>query len=86
MKHFALIAVIAGFALAGCASDDHLVKPPKRPQEYVRPPEDDPRFSGPLKYPKGTLDNDVLMNRIKDKADDPSKSGPRLGAGSGGGS
>jgi hypothetical protein len=70
--------------LAGCASDDHLVKPPPHHDEIVRPPDDDPRFSGPPKYPKGTLDNDILMNRIKDKADDPAK-GPRFGAAGGGG-
>jgi hypothetical protein len=66
-------------ALAGCASDDHLVKPPSRHGEIVRPPDDDARFSGPPKYPKGTLDSDILLNRIKDKGDDPVK-GPRFGA------
>lgn len=65
---------------AGCASDDHLVKPPPRPAELVRPPADDPRFDGPPKYPKDTLNSDVLTNRIKDKADDPAK-GPKFGAG-----
>jgi hypothetical protein len=71
--------------LAGCASDDHLIKPPPRHDEIVRPPDDDPRFSGPPKYPKGSLDTDILMNRIKDKADEPGAKGPRFGAGGPGG-
>ncbi len=70
--------------LAGCASDDHLIKPQAHHDEIVRPPDDDPRFSGPPKYPKGTLDSDILTNRLKDKdkEDDPAK-GPRFGAGGG---
>jgi hypothetical protein len=72
-------------ALAGCASDDHLVKPPPRHGDVVRPPDDDPRFSGPPKYPKGTLESDILMNRLKDKSDDPAAKGPRFGAGGPGG-
>jgi hypothetical protein len=67
-------------AAAGCASDDHLVKPPPRPKELVRPPTDDPRFDSPPKYPQGTLNSDVLTNRIKEKADDPAK-GPRFTGG-----
>jgi hypothetical protein len=62
----------------GCASDDHLIKPPSRHGEIVRPPDDDPRYNGPPRYPRATLDNDILINRVKDKTDEPGKS-PRFG-------
>jgi hypothetical protein len=44
--------VLAG--LAGCRTSDKIT-PPERPEECVAPPADDPRYSGPPQFPKGTL-------------------------------
>src|SRR2546421_527013 len=48
-------------AVAGCASTAPVTKPPKHPEEYVLPPAEDARFSRPPQYPKGSLNNDVLL-------------------------
>jgi hypothetical protein len=59
------------------------LKPPSAPEEYKVPPADDPRFSTPIEYPKGTLNQDLGPKRNKDAINaDPSRFG---GGGAGGG-
>jgi hypothetical protein len=74
--------------LAGCRSSGPELRPPPAPEEFNMPPADDPRFSGPPIYPKGTL-NQGLLKRDKDRdengPDGPPRGLPRMGAGAGGG-
>jgi hypothetical protein len=44
----------------GCADRDAHLRPPKHPEEYTVPPEDDPRFAQPTNYPKSTLFQDMI--------------------------
>jgi hypothetical protein len=46
--------------VAGCWTTEPSLKPPPHPEEYIVPPEDDSRFSSPIEYPRGTLNNDLL--------------------------
>jgi hypothetical protein len=50
--------------LTGCWETEANLRPPKQPEEYRLPPEDDARFSSPPSYPKGTLNQDYIK---KDK-------------------
>jgi len=72
-------------ALAGCQSPDVEIKPSHQSEEYVVPADGDPRFQARegMKYPKGTLFDDVLVNPSAG-AKDPSKS-PGMGMRPGGG-
>jgi hypothetical protein len=62
---------------AGCFTTEPSLKPPPHPEELAVPPQDDPRFSAPVEYPKGTLNNDLLMKPDSDpnKFPDPSRFG-----------
>jgi hypothetical protein len=74
------------FALAGCQSTtDVAIKPTHVSEEYVLPDEGDPRFEAQagMKYPKGTLFDDVLT-KPSTSSTDPSK-GPNMGMGPGAG-
>jgi hypothetical protein len=66
---------------AGCANMDNL-KPPKHPDEYRLPPENDATYSEPTKYDKKLLNED----HISLAADADQSSGPGGGLrGPGGG-
>jgi hypothetical protein len=54
--------------LAGCQSAEVRTRPPKPPEDYTPPPEQDLRFSQPTEYPKDTLNKDNLI-RPKDSSD-----------------
>jgi hypothetical protein len=58
--------------LAGChwTSPNQTLRPPKHPEEYTVPPEEDLRFSQPPEYPKDVLNKDNLIQ--------PKNSGPGL--------
>ena len=58
--------------LPGCWHTDSNLHPPKQPEEFRLPPEDDPRFSNPPSYPKGVLNQDYLK---KDKEREENKPG-----------
>ena len=58
--------------LTGCWHSDANLHPPKPPEEFRLPPEDDPRFSNPPSYPKGVLNQDYIK---KDKEREESKPG-----------
>jgi hypothetical protein len=55
---FGLGAVL--LCLAGCWETESNLHPPKQPETYRLPPEDDARFSSPPSYPKGTLNQDYI--------------------------
>jgi hypothetical protein len=81
------LAVIL-LGLAGCHNSEPSIKKPLR-EEYILPPTDDPRFTQPLTYPKGTLDADQFkkdqQKQQQSSPGDPFKSpttpGSRFGAG-----
>jgi hypothetical protein len=75
--------------MLGCATTEPQLKPPKPPEEYNAPPENDRRYCGPIEYPKDTMDTDPLSKKAaKDKK--MGAPGPTMGpsaanrAGSGG--
>src|SRR5258708_2985169 len=83
-----LIALLQ-LALAGCALTESEVKPPKPPEEFKAPPENDPRYSKPIEYPKETMDEDRLLKKARAAASGrggrglwpPASSGPWGGRG-----
>lgn len=44
--------------LASCNSAAEKYKPPPHPEQYAVPPQDDPRFSQPIRYPANVLNKD----------------------------
>jgi len=46
--------------LAGCWTTEPSLRPPKQPEEFRTPPEDDARFSQTPSYPKNTLNQDTI--------------------------
>jgi hypothetical protein len=68
--------------LCGCQAPPSL-KPPLH-EEYVLPPQDDPRFSQPPTFPKETLDTG-MMKKDSPKPGDPMRGAtpPRFGTGAG---
>ncbi len=54
---------------AGCWNTKPSVKPPPHPDEFKLPPEDDARFSKPLEYPKGALNQDFIRKKGSTGAD-----------------
>ena len=72
--------------LTGCWTTEPSLRPPPRPEEYVLPPSDDPRFSNPVAYPKGTLFKDNLRKDSDGKDQMPAmRSGASRMGGPGGG-
>jgi hypothetical protein len=62
------ILTVALWGLAGCAtSTGEIKKPPKPPEEYNLPPENDARFNQPIEYPKEALEKDPLQQKAKGK-------------------
>jgi hypothetical protein len=80
--------LFVAMASSGCLpSMDHFLwskepslKPPPQPEQYALPPRDDPRFTLPIEYPKGTLNQD-LIKKPSSSAEGPA----RFGAGGMGG-
>jgi hypothetical protein len=68
-----LLALGGAVVLAGCASSAAELKKPKHPEEFFPPPENDPRYNQPVKYPKELLDEDMLLKKRKDKDGGPGK-------------
>ena len=65
------LSCLSGLLLvaAGCWTTEPSLKPPPHPEEYTIPPQDDSRFSAPIEYPKGTLNQDTIK---KPEPTDPS--------------
>ena len=69
--------LLAGLALVGCKAPGPDLKTPA-PEQFILPPEDDPRYSRPLEYPK------ELLNKPPAKSTNPNgmpgfKGGPSVG-------
>ena len=79
-----LCAALLG--LAGCKHDDTL-KPPKQDPVYNLPPDNDPRYSGPVKFPDSTLNKFPKRDSTLDGSDGgmPNAKGPRPSMGGMGG-
>jgi hypothetical protein len=50
--------------LGGCATSEPQLKPPKAPEEFNAPPDNDSRYNKPIEYPKEAIDQDPL-NKAK---------------------
>ncbi len=69
------------YLILGCTTTDNL-KPPKKPEEFKVPPVEDKRFSQPIEYPKGTLNNEPIKKAINKDMNKSAMKG--AGAGMGG--
>jgi hypothetical protein len=74
-------------SLSGCASTEPQIKPPKQPEEFNAPPDNDPRYNKPIEYPAQVMDDDPLQKKAKDSKNTPGPTGSprstpnRVGAG-----
>lgn len=71
MRDLAAILLIMGITLAGCANQENHIRPPKLPEEFNAPPETDPRYSGPIEYPREVMEQDMLLKRAKEASKTP---------------
>jgi hypothetical protein len=62
------VSLLGLVGLWGCETTREQVRPPKPPEEFRAPPEDDPRYSRPMEYPKELMDQDMLMKKARDAA------------------
>jgi hypothetical protein len=60
--------------LVGCQAPQPDLKPAEQPEELRVPPADDSRYNSPAKYPKDTLNQDLLK-----KPDTPGPMNPASG-------
>jgi hypothetical protein len=68
------LSAVLLMAVGGCTLTENQLTPPKPVEEYNAPPETDRRYSGPIEYPKETMDNDALLKKAKAKG--PNTPGP----------
>jgi hypothetical protein len=47
-------------ATCGCWDSGPQLRPPPPPEEYSLPPAEDSRFSTPVEYPRGILNQDLI--------------------------
>lgn len=74
-----LLFLAAAF-LVGCETTENHVRPPKPQEEFNAPPTNDPRYSGPIEYPREVMEQDMLMKRAKDNSKSLNPmNGPRPG-------
>ena len=80
------LAGAALLSLIGCWTTDKAPKPPPNPEEFILPPEGDPRFTQPPTFPKKAMNQDFLR-KDADKDDQeqgkfkgPNRSGPGAGS------
>ncbi len=71
--------------LSGCWTTQHKIKPPPHDEEFVKPPDGDPKYSSFQTYPRNTLFVDDITKRDNDGpgSSDPSQRS-RQGFGAGG--
>jgi hypothetical protein len=62
-------------AIIGCAKNQKFVPPPKHPDEYKLPPDQDARFSKPVEYPNNVLNEDKIRKPADPDANVPGKNG-----------
>ncbi len=68
--------------MSGCATTEPQIKPPKQPEEYNAPPDNDKRYTGPIEYPKETMDTDPLMKKATKDNKKQGTPGPTTNPGS----
>jgi hypothetical protein len=62
------LLLLIHLGMLGCATTEPQLKPPKPPEEYNSPPDNDRRYSGPVEYPKEVMETDPLLKKAaKDK-------------------
>lgn len=66
--------------MAGCQTAPPVLRTPQ-PEQLVVPPEDDPRFSQPMQYPKELLNRPPVKPTSPNGPTGPRGSGPMSGAG-----
>ena len=75
-------AALLGLGMAalgiGCQASNPRFTPPPLREDYILPPQDDPRFSNPPTYPKEAMD---AGNVKKDTNVNPKFGGPMSGMG-----
>jgi hypothetical protein len=57
------LLLLIQIGLLGCATTEPQLKPPKPPEEYNPPPDNDRRYTGPIEYPKETMETDPLLRK-----------------------
>ncbi len=70
-------------AVNGCESRDNYVRPPKPPEEFNAPPANDPRYTGPIEYPREVMEQDPLLKRAKENKTPNPLNSPRAGGAGG---
>ena len=65
------VLLLIHIGMSGCATTEPQIKPPKMPEEFNAPPDNDPRYNKPIEYPKETMDEDILQRREKTAARTP---------------
>jgi hypothetical protein len=75
-----LLLIHAG--MLGCASTEPQIKPPKMPDEFNAPPDNDRRYNQPIEYPKEVMDQDPLQKKANNnnKVTPGPTTGPRSSA------
>ena len=61
--------------IAGCTTSGPSLKTPM-PERFALPPNDDPRFSQPIAYPKETLNEDQVIKPSNNNSKLPSQTAP----------
>lgn len=76
--------------VTGCLSGKPNLRPPKRPEEFAMPPENESRFSKPITYPEGTPNSSAPKKKLLGNTPGPMNGpsnfgvgGPGMGAGGG---
>jgi hypothetical protein len=80
--------VLPALTTTGCWHTEPSLKPPPRPEVYALPPSEDSRFSSPIEYPKGTLNQDILPKapaNSSQKGPNDTRFGAGMSSGMGGG-
>jgi hypothetical protein len=74
--------VLTALTITGCWHTEPSLKPPPRPEVLAVPPSEDSRFSSPIEYPKGTLNQDILpKNPNAQKTPNDARFGAGMGPG-----
>jgi hypothetical protein len=77
--------VLPTLITTGCWHTEPSLKPPPRPEVLAVPPSEDSRFSSPVEYPKGTLNQDILPKDPNAKKEpNDARFGTGMGPGMGG--
>jgi hypothetical protein len=65
LRHLVGLLLLVAIGLSGCATNESSIRPPKPPEEFRDPP-DEPRYTGPVQYPRETMQEDMLLKKSKE--------------------